>query len=109
MSVQKERFQRPQIQFSSKVAKFAVQIRIDLTIIFRLYVLVSFFAFEIESISVIIVFKFYKCFFFKNDVHVKWGTMLWSKLLYSWVFFVRSIAFKLLSVLYFTAVYSDLN
>ena len=49
------------------------------------------------------------CLFFLNDVNLKRYTMLWSELLYSWIFCVRFLVFGLLSLLYFTLVNSDLR
>ena len=63
MGVQKRRFQRPKNKFSSKVAKFAGTIRIDLVMIS--YINRSFCAtlsFQDIVNLVNIVFKFYKCF-----------------------------------------------
>ena len=58
MGFQKGRCGRPKIHLLSKVAKFAGQIGIDLTFIFFVRIL----AFEILSLLVIFVFKFYKLF-----------------------------------------------
>ena len=46
---------------------------------------------------------------FLNNAYFTRCTMLWSELLYSWVFLVRFLIYELLSILYFTVVNSDLD
>ena len=64
MIVQKDQKDAQKIRFSLKVAKFAGKIRIDLKMNFCInsFFLVRLLVLEIQSILVMIEFKFYKCF-----------------------------------------------